>query len=66
MTEGTVKWSNDLITGSRKKRNRKKGGVSWNNKAVETDETEKDPFNGEPESIGPDQHQLPELYNGNN
>jgi len=32
---------------------------------VETDETEKDPFNGEQVSMVIDQHQLPELYNGN-
>jgi chromatin remodeling complex protein RSC6 len=72
-TRKETPWQN-LITSSRKvrknwprkKKKEEKRQRKLENKAVETDETEKDPFNGGPVSIGIDQHQLPELYNGNN
>ncbi len=51
---------------AKKKKKEEKRQRKLENKAVETDETEKDPLNGGPVSIGTDQHQLPELYNGNN
>ena len=51
---------------AKKKKKEEKRQRKLENKAVETDETAKDPFNGGPVSIETDQYQLPELYNGNN